>query len=209
MLSKRCSNYRYEATSVDGFIQQLAVQYVARGYWFYVIGRVPEGKDASLIDRKLLDRYSINLSKWQRARRKRGGLANVHYLRHEHIFVMIATHGEHPFFEWESGSIKDIRRTPLRAFGYSISYRNGRASVRIDPKQLKIIKAFLLDVATKWDHRRLENTLRSLPFAAYAPVRSQLVMLWRHVSRKRCQADLEPLSKFCLRLRRKQVKVFE
>ena len=37
--------YRYEATSVAGFIQQLAVCYVGRGYWFYVTGTVPEHKD--------------------------------------------------------------------------------------------------------------------------------------------------------------------
>jgi len=37
--------YRCEATSVTGFIQQLAVGYVRHGYFFYVVGQVPEGKD--------------------------------------------------------------------------------------------------------------------------------------------------------------------
>ena len=33
--------YRCVATSAVGFLQQLAVAYVANGYWFYVTGRVP------------------------------------------------------------------------------------------------------------------------------------------------------------------------
>ena len=36
--------YRCEAASVEGFIQQLAVSYVAKGYWFYVTGRIPHHK---------------------------------------------------------------------------------------------------------------------------------------------------------------------
>ena len=34
-----------EAQSLSGFIQQLAVSYVAKGYWFYVTGQVPDHKD--------------------------------------------------------------------------------------------------------------------------------------------------------------------
>lgn len=199
--------YRHIATSIDGFIQQLAVAYVARGYWFYVVGRVPPGKDAEAIDRKLMKRYGVSLSRWQRARRKRAGLANVHYLRHGHIFVLLSTAGAHEFFDREK--VRDCRRTPIRVFGYSVSYRNGKASVRIDLKQLKVLKAHLLDVALTRDVFALERTLRGLPFAPYGPVRSQLVGLWRAVSRKRCEAGLEPLSKFCLRLWRRQVRVFD
>ena len=36
--------YRCVAASVAGFVQQLAVAYVANGYWFYVTGRVPDGR---------------------------------------------------------------------------------------------------------------------------------------------------------------------
>ena len=37
--------YRCEATSLAGFVQQIAVSYVANGYYFYVLGRVPDRKD--------------------------------------------------------------------------------------------------------------------------------------------------------------------
>ena len=42
--------YRCVATSVAGFIQQLAVGYVARGYYFYVTGRIPDHKDPAHTD---------------------------------------------------------------------------------------------------------------------------------------------------------------
>ena len=37
--------YRSEATSVEGFVQQIACCYLRHGYWFYVTGVVPERKD--------------------------------------------------------------------------------------------------------------------------------------------------------------------
>ena len=65
--------YRYEAQSIAGFVQQLAVAYVQHGYWFYVTGQVPERKCPLAVDAELLDRYEIAISSWARARRKRQG----------------------------------------------------------------------------------------------------------------------------------------
>src|SRR5437868_5921856 len=97
--------YRCEAGSLAGFIQQLTSRYVASGYVFYVVGRVPAGKDPRRVDAKLIARYGVDCSKFTRARRKRAGRANVHYLRYRDVFVLLATHGEHPFFEGEAGQI--------------------------------------------------------------------------------------------------------
>ena len=58
--------YRAETTSIGGFIQQLAVSCVSKGYFFYVAGSVPPGKDPRVIDQKLIDRYGIDISKWAR-----------------------------------------------------------------------------------------------------------------------------------------------
>ena len=117
--------YRCVATSVEGFVQQLAVAYVTHGYWFYVAGEIPEGKDPAAVDRKIVERYGIAISKWARARRKRQVLANLQYLRYERTFVLVATKGRHDFFERESGSVRDIRRVPIKFAGYSIGWRTG------------------------------------------------------------------------------------
>lgn len=41
--------YQCEATSVEGFVQQLATRYVNNGYRFYASGFVREGKDPTPI----------------------------------------------------------------------------------------------------------------------------------------------------------------
>ncbi len=77
----------------------------------------------------------------RRARRKGGGLANLHYIRHGRVFVLIATHGQHPFFEHEGKVVRNIRRVPFKLGGYSVSHRNGHASVRIDQETHMRFKA--------------------------------------------------------------------
>ncbi len=66
--------YRAVATSVDGLVQQLACSYLRHGYWFYVVGQVPEGKDPSEIDEKLIRKYGIDVSEMDGAGAA-GGLA--------------------------------------------------------------------------------------------------------------------------------------
>jgi hypothetical protein len=125
-LVRRLMRYRAEATSLEGFVQQIACCYLRHGYWFYVTGHIPKSKDPATVDRKLIEKYGIGVSESTRARRKQLGKANLQYLRFERRFVILATHGEHPFFQAESGSIHDIRHIPLKIGGYSISYRPGR-----------------------------------------------------------------------------------
>ena len=69
--------YRSEVVSVAGFVQQIACSYLRHGYLFYVTGRIPAGKDAKIIDRKLIEKYGIEVSESTRARRKQLGLANI------------------------------------------------------------------------------------------------------------------------------------
>ncbi len=117
--------YRALATSVEGFVQQIACCYLRHGYWWYVTGRIPGHKDPRRTDEKLIQKYGIDVSESTRSRRKRLGRANLQYIRHQNFFVLLATKGEHPFFQEEAAAIRDIRRIPLRFAGYSISYRRG------------------------------------------------------------------------------------
>lgn len=205
--------YWCEAASVEGFVQQLAVSYIGHGYWFYVTGVIPERKDPRRIDEKLLEQYDAGLSKWARARRRRGGLANVHYIRHARFFVLIASRGEHRFFQDEANH-KDIRRDPIRFSNYSIGYRRGidrrwHPSVRIHPEAYRHLKAYLLSIAC---HRSVENLVgefRRLRYEPYAPVRRQLLNLLRAVNRLRESAGFEPVPVSALRLRRRVVRPFE
>src|ERR1051326_424060 len=106
--------YRCEATSVAGFVQQLAVAYIGRGYFFYVTGEIPEKKDPSSVDEKLIAKYGLAIGKTARARRKAAGFPNVQYLRYRRDFVLLATHGVHDFFDEEGRFVRDVRKVPIK-----------------------------------------------------------------------------------------------
>lgn len=195
-------DYRYEALSLEGFVQQLAVSYVAHGYWFYVVGRVPAPKDVRAVDEKLLQKYEIALPAWTRSRRKRQGLASVHYLRHLNFFVLLANTGAHPFFTEEARRIRDVRETPIKYGGYAVSYRGGHACVRIEEETFRELKASFVRQAVHRTPRQLARALRALPFEPYAPIRRQLGVLLRYINRARKAAGLAPVPKECLRFYR-------
>src|SRR5262245_48413230 len=83
--------YRYLATSLEGFVQQLAYSYLRHGYYFWVGGTVPAHKDPEFLDNKILNRYPVELTKHQRAYRKRVlGEARLQYLRFGRSWILIA-----------------------------------------------------------------------------------------------------------------------
>ena len=207
-------SYQCVATSVAGFVQQLAVNYVARGYYFYVTGTIPEGKDPAKTDAKIMGQYGIDISKWARARRRKGGLANVQYLRHGRFYVIIATHGEHPFFAAERNQIRNIRKQPLRFHGYAIGVGRSRldrslhASVRIQRGVFRELLARFKQIAVQRTVEELCRELRVLPFEPFAPVRDQFRIILRAVNRLRKTAGLELVPWNAIRHYRKPLRVF-
>ena len=206
--------YRCVATSVEGFVQQLAVAYITHGYWFYVTGVIPDGKDPAAVDAKLIDRYGIAISKWARCRRKKRGQANIQYLRHERFFVLLATKGWHEFFERERATLRDVRRVAIEFAGYSIGCCKGRdgrwhASVRIELGQYLRFSAFMRAQACICGVDTVASEFHRLPFERYAPVRRQLLSVWRAVNRVRRQAALQPVGIECVPWRRTIVSAWE
>jgi len=204
--------YRCEAVSVAGFVQQLAVAYIQNGYWFYVTSQIPEGKDPYDIDKKIIKKYGADRSQWERSRRKRAGKANVQYLRFQRFFLIVATSGEHLFFEEEP--FKDVRREPIKFAGYAIGFREGsdgrwHVSVRIQRDEYLRLKAWMLELACWRSVEVLSEEFHRLFFEPYAPVRRQLLNILRSVNNARGAAGLEKLPFSCLRFRRKPVKPFE
>jgi len=206
--------YQYLATSVAGFVQQLAVSYIVNGYYFYVTGQIPESKDPALTDQKIVAQYGVEVSKWTRVRRKAAGQANVQYLRFDRFYAILATHGTNDFFTAEAKRLKDIRRSPIQFMGYSIGCRRARgggnyhASVRINRDAYKELKIRFTGVAAKRTVEQLYCDLRHLPFEPYAPVRSQLCGLLRAINHCRSLAGLEAVPWEALRLRRNLVQPF-
>lgn len=188
--------YRCEAQTLDGFLAQL-VRYVASGHYFYVTGMVPERKDPAKVDRKLIDLYGIDRPKWDRARRRLGDQAGMHYLRYRRFFVLLATHGRHRFFEEHEKNICDIRRTALRVRGYSIRYTHSdiekrwKVFVRLDKATYRSLRAHLLELATRPSYRdtaRLAGEFQALQFQGYGPVRGQVLAIIKAANRRRRRA---------------------
>jgi hypothetical protein len=208
-------SYRCVATSRAGFIQQLAVGYISNGYYFYVAGIIPSEKSAARVDAKILAAYDIAISKWTRARRKKEGHANVQYLRHGCFYVIIATHGVHPFFAAESKSLRDIRKHPISFMGYSIGCRREHgggayhASVRIHANYFRELKEQFAGPTVRASVEEMCQMFQSLRFEAYAPVQNQLRGLLRAVNRCRAIAGLERIPQEALRLRRSPVRPFD
>ncbi len=209
IMGKKRAEYRCVATSIEGFVQQVAVQYLRHGYWFYVAGRVPDYKDPRAVDAKLIKKYGIDVSRSERARRKRAGLANMQYICHDRFFLLMATHGQHRFFEEEADEIRDARRVSIKYAGYSLSFRNGRVCVRIDQEEYKRLKSLMLDLACRRTADRLASTFWSIPYEPYAPVRQQLLQIWRAVNRARNEAGCRRVPIECVRWKRRTVRAFE
>lgn len=201
-------NYRYLTHSVGGFIQQVAVCYVQRGYWFYVAGQIPAQKDPHKVDRHLLDKYDIDLSKFQRCRRKKEGQASVQYIRYQDTFLLLATQGAHPFFVKEA-SIRDARRFPIPLFGYSISYRNGRALVSLDKETYRNLEAYFLHLALHRKADSLEQEFRKLPFDPYRPVYKQVLSVWKAVNERRKTAGFDLVPYSAIKTKRRIYRPFE
>lgn len=209
MKRDRTKEYRCEATSVAGFIQQVAVAYLARGYWFYVPGWIPEHKDPRRVDQKLIEKYRIDTPRWDRIRRKAAGLANMQYIRHERFFLLMATLGQHPFFQEEAVNIRDARRIPIKYAGYSLSFRNKRASIRIAADEYSRLKAHFLEISCRRSVEGIASEFARLHFQPYSPIRGQLLSVWRSVNRPRQTAGLEPVPIAAVPWKRKITRPFD
>jgi hypothetical protein len=212
--------YRSEVISVTGFVQQIACSFLRHGYWWYVTGCIPVGKDAGAVDCKLVEKYGIAMSESTRARRKQLGFANLQYIRYDRFFAILATKGQHRFFEEEAAGIRDIRRVPMQFGGYSISYRHGgrtrdgerdhrwHAHVEIERRRFLEIKAQFLHLAIHRSPENLAMAFYDFPYEPYAPVRRQLLVLLRVANAARRQAGYQTLPIEVLPLRRRIVKPF-
>lgn len=217
--------YRCVASSPEALVQQLAVSYIRHGYWWYVTGWIKKSKDPREVDRKLIEKYGIDISERERARRKRSGLANMHYIRYGRWFVLLASEGHHQFKQQgarggEKEQIRDCRRVPIKFEGYSISYRRAgytppgggepkwHSHVQIDRPTYRQLKAFFLDRACHRSVERLAADFARVPYARYAPVRRQLLNILRAVNDARARRGFQSVPHTALKLRRKPVRVF-
>ncbi len=204
--------YRCVATSVEGFVQQVAVSYILHRYFYILIGGVPKGIDSVDLDSSVRSRYGLEVSKWVRARRRKKGGVSVQYLRYRGVFVLVAAGAGVEAFG--SNRFVDIREVPIRLFGYEIGCylrKSGRwhPSIRVERASWRRIVRWFRRRALNPDRKMLEAWIRRIPFAPFAAVCGQVFRLVIAINRRRRFAGLPPLSTHCIRQLRKPVKVFD
>ena len=214
----RSEDYRYEVKSIDGFLSQ-TVRYVAcGGHYFYIRVRVPQGKDARAVAEKLLDRYDIRKKRWQRKRRHLKETASIHLLLYQELIVVMLTKGQHKaFYADHHSQVQDIRRTALKAFGYSIRYtfseidKRHKVFIRLDAETIRKVKTHMLTIGL-WNSYRdkatLEREFRRLPYQPYEPVFAQLASIARLVNRERRRRGFDPIDLACITYKRRLGTVF-
>ncbi|MEX2187607.1 MAG: hypothetical protein WD875_12465 [Pirellulales bacterium] len=118
-------------------------------------------------------------------------MANVHYLRHERFFVLLASGGRHRLFEDEGNVVRDLPKMPLKFRDYSISYRPGgrtmagavdhkwHSHVQIAPQAYKGERAYFLELALRKSVEQLVLEFRRVSYEPYAPIRRQLLNILR------------------------------
>jgi hypothetical protein len=203
--------YQCETTTVTGFIQQLACAYVRSGYVRAACGVLPEGKDAARFDRKQVERYGLDeVTPRIRWRRRRDGMANVQYLRHGRVFMVLASDGQHNVFEQEEGRIvRDLRERPALAFGYSLRVANSHVQVRIAEREYREVAASALALALREPMTdKIVELFRRLPYESYAPVRGQIFGLLAAVNQQRKRSGFELVPVDVVRKRRRIVRPF-
>lgn len=220
-------DYKYEVTSVTGFLQRVATHLLPKGYFFFVQGTLPDGKDPRALDRKLLAKYEVAKSEGARRWRKQQGLGNVQYVRYRNHWILLATHGHHPIREGEGDNLKDVRRCPIRIGDYAVYVKRGnylkkessdetpkpdgkwRVRVVIARESYRELCASILAIACHRRGETLAEELFSLPYEPYAPVRKQLLKLLRLINAKRQAAGFSKISASSLRFQREIVRAFE
>lgn len=219
--------YKYEATSMTGFLQRVATHLLTHGYYFFVQGTVADGKDPAVLDAKLIAKYDIAKSEGARRWRKQQGLGNVQYVRYERSWILMATHGDHSIREGEGSNLKDARRAPLRIGDYSIYVKRGnylkknsadgaaipdgrwRVRVLIAREPYRELCAHFLSIVNHRSAETLGQELYSLPYIPYAPVRKQLLKLLRLINAERQAAGYAKIPASVLQFKREIVRTFE
>lgn len=202
------SEYHCEAASVEAFVQHVGVTLLRSGYVFYVTGVVPKKRRPCEVDAKMIGKYGVTASKFTRARRKRAGLPNAHYLRHGEFWVCLATAGHQRFFAEEGEAVRDARKVPIKYGGYAVGFYEGKPSIRIDEGTYLNLRAYLEDIATKRSAEALGKMFYNLPFRPYRGIRTQLFQILEGVNAARVAAGLAEVPKTSIRFYRKPIRIF-
>jgi hypothetical protein len=178
---------RYVVHSLGQFLFKVSVSYLRAGYVHYAIGVIPEHKDPEVVDRKLLAKYGITSCRMTRLRQRRQGQSSVMYLRLQRRFIILATDGQHLFFDEEQHH--DCRQRPILFSGYSLGIKGGKPWVAIAPQRwIAICRE--AERMTLHNEIKITDYLHNISPLTFQGINEQRLKLVRAINRKRRAARL-------------------
>ncbi|WP_010676341.1 hypothetical protein [Bacillus timonensis] len=222
------------ASSWRGLLQYITNNLIGNGYYYWHLTELPVHKESKWggIDKKFVKKYKTDKSKFQRARRKKDGLANFIYIRWQQFAFVFHTHGTVPSDVEYTDVFYDIREKPdevklhngkkirLRhkmiflkiglETGFDIQLsNNGKAHVKLSKDTYLGLKAIFHNTAI----RRNTNSLKGV-FAMvnglpnYAGVVKQKKMLREYIVKQAEKNELRVIDKKTKKKRKMQYKDF-
>ena len=208
-----CHVERYICKTPEGFVQYVAVNLLPAGYLRCIDGVIAEPTDPVDVDDKLFVKLCVEPSKNQRWKAKLAGYSNVMYLRYQRRWAAFATLGKWRTREIAAEEWRDIRREPLKFFGYSIAYRHGgdnkwHSSVRIEEYEYRRLKK-LYQERYPWAESYWQEAFGAkFPYENYAGVLKQKFQLFRAVNRLRTEKGHSKLKLEIVDTFRRTIQVF-
>lgn len=168
-----------------------------------ITGQIPDDKVPADGHQKLIERHDITWKKWERARRKQPGRANLQDIRFRNFFVILASEGG-------GTSSSNGKPADFRTFGgYLISFRNGHAQVRIDDETCRQLKAHYVGLALRRAKVTLISEFYAAPFEPYSTVKRQMFNILWEVNRLRKVAGFEQIPSSAIWLKRRILPPFQ
>jgi len=206
---------KYLCANWQGFLQMI-VYLCSRGYNFYCLTLFPIKKKQKweAVDKKLIERYRCNLSKFQKARKKKKGVANFAYLRWENHSLIMHTKG---IIEVKvEDQFKDVKKIPILIrvsdnIEIKVYNDDGKYTCRLSKDSYRGLKSVLWDIAKTKNLTKIKkewDKLNGLP--TYSGILEQKKLLRKYLV-KQARKHQVKLSESDLRLntRRKIYKVWE
>ena len=178
--------YPCVAVSSKALIDQLAYSYINYGHRFYVTGVVPDRLEPQEFDLRIIEKFRLNITRSERARRRAVGEGSIHFIRHERFWVLISTAAPagNMFFEENTepktgyAQWKDVRKASITFCGYAIRAPGGVVRITVNRHEFSRVKGALVELAKYVPADRLKKILeREFPYEQYPGVQEQLYRL--------------------------------
>ncbi len=192
------------------------MHYVSRGYSYFCMVELPKRKQSKweAIDQKLIEKYGINIAKWNRRYRKKQGRMNFAYVRWEDQAVLLHTKGKIDDEITMDDTFLDSHKDALTIrvgdqMVLELAYIDDHATYKIHPTIYRDLKAEIADAAERRDVKHVVETIEHLNgLPAWKGIFEQKLALYRFAKTSLAKHQ-QKLPAVFIRRKRTPIKVWQ